>query len=182
MFNFSLNFWYSSSLPSGSGRYFSRYAISLPPNIIRASFLSGGVFILKYLNSLSISSSHSFQSLSALCKSLSLNCSIGKCLVSGMNVSFISKPYLVIMQCKKSVFNRQISLFLVLLISLCASFLRLSYFCYSIYFFSSLYSAWWSSFSHQPFLLLFYIFWAPVNPRRQWNDSSFVFYMFNGHE
>ena len=57
---------------------FSRHAISLPPNINRASFLSVGVYILKYRNSLSISSIHISQSLSTDRESFGLNCFIGK--------------------------------------------------------------------------------------------------------
>ena len=73
-----------------------------------------GYLTLKYRNSLSISSSHISQSLPTDSESRGLNCFIGKFLVSVTKVtdSFKSKPYRVIMQYQKYVFNRQISLIL----------------------------------------------------------------------
>ena len=44
--------------PVGSKKLFSRHAVPFPLYIIRVSFLTG-LFVLKYLNSLSIASSQS---------------------------------------------------------------------------------------------------------------------------
>ena len=85
--SFFLSFMYSSSLPSDSGRYFSRCAISLPPDIKRASFLSAASIILKNLNSLSVSSSHCSQAVSTDSGSPGLNGCIGKFRVSVTTVT-----------------------------------------------------------------------------------------------